>query len=285
MGRRFYNQFDMSLGKSLRMRRLNRRGRMVIVAVDHGNAAGVVPGLENGPDIVGMCDRAGADAVLITPGMLELCGEQIGDLGVILRIDGGVTTAGPGGPMRVFCDVDQAVALGADAVVLNATVGAAYESAELEKIGRVSSDGRRWGMPVVAEVLSERMLSNHMDFQGDGKAVLPEDITRDVAMCCRLGAELGADAIKTRFCGDVEAFRRIVASSGRPVLVAGGPLRGVGLHSTLNLVNDVLEAGAAGVIFGRQIWQQSDPGAALRAVCAMVHEDATVAEALELTAA
>jgi DhnA family fructose-bisphosphate aldolase class Ia len=275
----------MSLGKSLRMRRLNRRGRMVIVAVDHGNAAGVVPGLDNTPEIVGMCDRAGADAVLITPGMLELCAEQIGDLGVVLRIDGAVTTAGPGGPMRVFCEVDHATALGVDAVVLNATVGAPYESAELEKIGRIASEGRRWGMPVVAEVLSQRMLSNHMDFQGSGRDALPEDIASDVAMCCRLGAELGADAIKTRFCGDVEAFRRIVASSGRPVLVAGGPMRGASLDATLHLVNDVLEAGAAGVVFGRQIWQQPDPGAALRAVCAMVHEDATVAEALDLTAA
>jgi DhnA family fructose-bisphosphate aldolase class Ia len=258
---------------------------MVIVAVDHGNAAGVVPGLENAPEIVATCDRGGADAILITPGMLELCAEQIGELGVILRIDGGVTTAGPGGPMRIFCEVEQAVALGADAVVLNATVGAPFESMELEKVGRISSDGRRWGVPVLAEVLSQRMMSNHMDFRGDGEAVLPEDIARDVAMCCRLGAELGADAIKTRYPGDVDAFRRIVASSGRPVLVAGGPLRNPTLEATLNLVNDVLEAGAAGVIFGRQIWQQSDPAAALRAVCAKVHEDATVNEALDLTTA
>jgi DhnA family fructose-bisphosphate aldolase class Ia len=257
---------------------------MVIVAVDHGNAAGVAPGLENAPEIVGMCDRVGADAVLITPGMLELCAEQIGNLGVVLRIDGGVTTAGPGGPMRVFCEVDQAVAMGVDAIVLNATVGAPYECVELEKVGRVSSEGRRWGVPVVAEVLSQRMLSNHMDFRGDGEATLPEDIARDVAMCCRLGAELGADAIKTRYPGDIDSFRRIVAWTGRPILVAGGPLRNPTLEATLNLVNDVLEAGASGVIFGRQIWQQSDPAAALRAVCAMVHEDATVNEALDLTA-
>jgi DhnA family fructose-bisphosphate aldolase class Ia len=187
--------------------------------------------------------------------------------------------------MRVFCDVDSALAMGADAVVLNATVGAPYEGEELEKVGRISSEGRRWGLPVIAEVLSQRMLSNHMDFRGDGKETLPEDIAADVTMCCRLGAELGADAIKTRYAGDVDSFRRIVASAGRPVLVAGGPLRGTGLESTLNLVNDVLEAGAAGVIFGRQVWQHPDPAAALRAVCAMVHEDATVAEALDLTVA
>ena len=258
---------------------------MVIVAVDHGNAAGVVPGLENAPQVVATCAQGGADAVLITPGLLELCADEIGDLGVILRIDGAVTTLGPGGPMRVFCEVEEAVALGADAVVLNATVGAPHEADELEKLGCIASDGRRWGMPVLAEVLSQGMMANHMDFRGDGKAPLPEDIARDVATCCRLGVELGADAIKTRYAGDVESFRQICASTGRPVLVAGGPLRGTGLEATLNLVNDVLEAGAAGVIFGRQIWQQPDPAAALRAVSAMVHDDATVAEALELSAA
>lgn len=257
---------------------------MVVVAVDHGNAAGIVPGLENAPEVVAMCAQAGADAVLITPGLLELCEDQIGDLGVILRIDGAVTTLGPGGPMRVYCEVEQAIALGADAVVLNATVGAPYETAELEKIGRISSDGRRWGMPVLAEVLSQGMMANHMDFRGDGEAQLPESIAREVATCCRLGVELGADAIKTRYAGDVESFRRICATTGRPVLVAGGPLRGTGLEATLNLVNDVLEAGAGGVIFGRQIWQQPDPSSALRAVCAMVHDDATVAEALDLSA-
>ncbi len=274
----------MSLGKALRLRRLNRRGRTVVVAVDHGNAAGVVPGLANGPEIVGICAEAGADAVLITPGMLELCAEQIGDLSVILRIDGGVTTFGKGGAMRVFCEVEEAVAMGVDAVVLNATVGASYETDELEKVGRIASDGRRWGMPVVAEVLSQGMMANHMDFRGDQDDELPQTMAREVAACCRLGVELGADAIKTRYAGEVEAFRRIIASCGRPVLVAGGPLRESGLRTTLDLVNDALLAGASGVVFGRQIWQQPDPGAALQAVCAMVHEDATVEEALETAA-
>ncbi|MBI1357337.1 MAG: hypothetical protein GC160_23595 [Acidobacteria bacterium] len=273
----------MSIGKALRLRRLTARGRAVIVALDHGNAGGMVPGLENPVDVVKMCANEGADAVLVTPGVLEQAVDEIGDLAVLLRLDGGATTIGPAAPMRVFCSMEDALAMGADAVVLNATIGAIHEGFELEKVGRIASEGRRWGLPVVAEILSQRMLGNHMDFTGEGKEMLPSDIAQDVSMACRLGVELGADAIKTRYCGDIDAFRRIASCTTRPILVAGGPKRSSSLESTLRLVEEVLEAGAAGVIFGRNIWQQPDPAGALRAVSALVHDDATVEEALEMS--
>jgi len=270
------------IGKSLRMRRLTARGRTVIVAIDHGNAAGYVRGLENPVEIVKICAANGADGILVTPGVLEDAADEVGNLAIILRIDGAVSTHGPGGPMRVFCEVEHAVALGADAVVVNATVGAAHESDELEKVGRIASEGRRWGMPVVAEMLSEGMMANHMDFSGQGQDQLPPNIAHEVAVASRLGVELGADAIKTRYPGEVDAFRRMMATMNKPVLIAGGPMRDNSLRSTLELVDEVLRAGADGVVFGRNIWQHSDPAQALRAVSAMVHDDATLEEALDL---
>ena len=270
----------MSLGKTLRMRRLMRRGRVVIVAVDHGNAAGVVPGLEDPVNVVKTAAQADADGILITPGLLEQCLDAVGDLAVILRIDGCVTALG-GGPMEQFCTVEHAVSLGVDGVVINATVGAEHERAELEKVGVVAAEGRRWGIPVVAEMLSQRMMENHMDFSGNGRGNLPADIAADVALASRVGAELGADAIKTRYPGDPERFREIVTATGCPVLVAGGPQRDSSLESSLRLVDEVLEAGASGIVFGRIIWQHPEPSEILRALCAMVHDDATVEEAME----
>ncbi len=254
------------------------------MALDHGNAAGVVPGLENPLEVVKICASTGADGVLVTPGVLEQVHGALGNLAVLLRIDGCLTTAGPQGPMLLHCDIKQALALGADAVVVNATVGAPYEAEELEKVGRTAADGREWGLPVIAEMLSARMMANHMDMAGTGAELLPEDIGRDVSLAARVGAELGADAIKTRYSGDRESFRRIVAATGRPILIAGGPMRDSSPASTLHLVNEVLEAGAAGVIFGRNVWQHPDPAEVLRAICAMVHDDATVDEALKLAA-
>jgi DhnA family fructose-bisphosphate aldolase class Ia len=271
----------MTLGKQLRLRRLMGRGRAVIVALDHGVAAGVTRGLENPLEVVKMAAQGGADGILVTPGILEQVVEEVDRLAILLRIDGCVSTQG-NGPMRLFSSVQDAVNLGADGVAVNATIGALHESFELEKVGQVATEGRRWGLPVIAEMLSERMLSNHRDFAGNGTSVLPPEVVDDVEMACRMGVELGADAIKTRYPGDPERFRKTVVSTGRPVLVAGGPLRDGSLLATLSLVDECLQAGAAGVIFGRRIWQQRDPASALRAVCAMVHEDATVEEALEM---
>lgn len=273
----------MSVGKALRLRRISPRGRAVIVALDHGNGGGMVPGLENPVDLVKTCAAEGADGILITPGILEQAIEEVGNLAVLLRLDGAVTTIGSEGPLRLVCEMEEAVAMGADSVVVNATIGAAYEGFELEKLGRIATQGRRWGVPVIAGMLSQKMLANHLDFTGAGSAELPADIALDVSMACRVGTELGADAIKTRYTGDVETFRTIAAATNRPVYVAGGPMRDSSLQACLELIDEVLEAGAAGVIFGRNIWQRPDPAAALRAVCALVHDDATIEEALEIS--
>ena len=176
----------MSLGKALRMRRLMRTGRVVIVAVDHGNAAGVVEGLEDPVEVIKMAGQAGADGVLVTPGILEQAIDAVGDLAVILRIDGCVSILGSG-PMELFSTVEQAVRLGADGVVVNATIGAPHETAELEKVGTVASEARTWGVPLLAEMLSQRMMDNHMDFSANGDGGLPVDIANEVSMASRIG--------------------------------------------------------------------------------------------------
>lgn len=275
----------MTAGKALRLRRLTSRGRTVVVSIDHGCVAGPLPGLESPADLVKMCSRFGADGVLLTPGILEQVADDLESLSVVLRLDGGHTTAGPGGPARLLTEVEEASAMGVDAVAVGATVGAPYEAHELEKLGRVTAAGRRWGLPVLADMLAGSMLANHQDFDGTGEAPLPTSVSSDVACASRVGAELGADVVRTRFCGDPVAFRRTVASTGVPVMISGGPMRGRGqpLEETLRTVEQALESGATGVVFGRSIWSQPDPGDALKAVCAIVHEDATVEEALELT--
>ena len=259
-----------SIGKSLRMRRILRRERAVVVAMDHGNAAGAVRGLERPAELVKQLASAGADAILVTPGVLEQVCEHVGGLAILLRIDGCVSSLG-GGPMRLYVDVEQALSLGADAVVVNATLGADFESDELEKVGSIASESRSWGMPLVAEMLSQGMMANHMDMSGQGGDILPPDIGDEVTLACRMGAELGADVIKTRYSGSVRDFRKSIDACGVPVLVAGGPRRGPGLEGTLETVSEVMDAGASGVIFGRQIWQYADPAAAVAQVARLVH--------------
>jgi DhnA family fructose-bisphosphate aldolase class Ia len=272
----------MSIGKTLRLRRLLRKGRAVVVPMDHGLVAGPVPGIEDPVGLIKRIALSDADAVLLTPGLLEQVAGELGQLAVILRIDG-ATSAQKGGPMRQFTSVAHAVEMGADAVIVNATIFGEHEGAELLKLGQVAEEARRWGMPLVAEMLSARMMANHLDFTGKGAALLPENVADDILVASRIGAEMGADIIKTRYSGDQESFRDIVTSTGRPVMVAGGPLRDASLRALLEMVDQCLSAGAEGVIFGRNVWQHPEPEAVLAALAAMVHDAASVEEALAVT--
>ncbi|MBI3667453.1 MAG: hypothetical protein HY236_14710 [Acidobacteria bacterium] len=269
----------MSVGKTLRLRRLLGKGRTLVVPLDHGLVAGPLDGIEDPVALVKLIAQSDADAVLVTPGVLEQVAGELGNLAVILRVDGCNSVRG-GGAMHQFASVAHALEMGADAVIVNATIGGGQESVELLKLGQVAEEARRWGMPLVAEMLSQRMLSNHLDFTGQGTDPLPPEAAQDIALASRIGAEMGADIIKTRYSGDVESFRRTVAATGRPVMVAGGPRRDLSLRPLLAMVDECLSAGAEGIIFGRQVWQHPRPAAVLAALAAMVHEDASVAQAL-----
>src|SRR5262245_28549261 len=272
----------MTVGKVVRLRRLMRKGRALVVPLDHGLVAGPLQGLEDAVALVKLIAQSDADAVLVTPGVLEQAAADLGQLAVILRIDGCATVGagGPSGAMRQFASVAHAAELGADAVIVNVTIGGAQEGEELRKLGTVAEEASRWGMPVIAEMLSARMLANHLDFTGKGTALLPADVAGDIALASRVGAEMGADIIKTRYAGPVDVFRGIIATTGRPVMVAGGPLRDPSLAALFEMVEEALAAGAEGVIFGRNVWQQPRPEAALAGLAAMVHDAARADEAL-----
>jgi fructose-bisphosphate aldolase/2-amino-3,7-dideoxy-D-threo-hept-6-ulosonate synthase len=251
-----------------------------VVPLDHGLVAGPVAGIEDPVGLVKRIAQSDADAVLVTPGILEQVAGELDQLAVILRVDG-CTSVQTGGAMRQFVSVAHAAEMGADAVIVNVTVGGDHETVELLKLGQVAEEARRWGMPLVAEMLGARLMANHLDFTGQGRAALPENIADDIALAARIGAEMGADLIKTRYSGDEESFRRIITSTGRPVMVAGGPLRDTSLRALLDMVDQCLSAGAEGVIFGRNVWQHPRPEAVLTALAAMVHEGASVEQALD----
>ena len=78
------------------------------------------------------------------------------------------------------------------------------------------------------------------------------------------------------------ASGRAGAATGRPVMVAGGPLRDSSLRALLEMVDHCLSAGAEGVIFGRNVWQHPRPEAVLAALTTLVHDASTVEQAIEV---
>jgi len=101
---------------------------------------------------------------------------------------------------------------------------------------------------------------------------------RYLSLCCRIAAELGAHMVKTYYCED---FEKVVQGCPAPVVIAGGPKLNTELD-VLELTYKAIQQGAKGVDMGRNIWQSDFPIAMMKAIRAIVHENAPVKEAYEL---
>jgi len=101
-----------------------------------------------------------------------------------------------------------------------------------------------------------------------------------IALAARVGAEMGADVIKCPYAPD---FARVTQTCYVPVVILGGARRG-DEAAMLGEIKSAVDAGAAGVAMGRNIWQAANPIAMTRAICAMIHHGATVEEALRILA-
>ena len=253
-------------------RRLGRifrpSGRALIVAMDHGLLDGPCRGLEDPAETIAKIVAGGADAVLTSYGIARRFARELAPVGLILRLDGGSTSLGPsdGAPALLY-SVEDALRLGADAVALNGFPGAPHEAASLANIARAVGLAHPWGLPVMAE-----MVPGGFDSAAEWRTV------DNIALAVRVAAELGADLVKTPYAA---GFEQVTGPCYVPVVILGGAKRG---HERDMLVDikAAVDAGANGVAIGRNIFQADDPAAMTAAVAAVLHEGASVDEALAL---
>ena len=102
-----------------------------------------------------------------------------------------------------------------------------------------------------------------------------------VAHCARVGVELGADIVKVPYTGDVDSFAEVVSSCCVPVVIAGGE-RMESTRQILQMVSDSVQAGGAGISVGRNVFQHPNRVALVKALRAIVHENASVDQAMTI---
>jgi DhnA family fructose-bisphosphate aldolase class Ia len=129
-----------------------------------------------------------------------------------------------------------------------------------------------FGMPLMVEPLvfrpNERAGGYMVD--GDPAKIIP---------LVRQAVELGADIIKADPTDDVSIYHRVIeVAGGVPVLVRGGGKAPEA--EILARTAALLQQGASGIVYGRNIIQHSHPAKMTRALMAVVHDGATPAEAL-----
>jgi DhnA family fructose-bisphosphate aldolase class Ia len=236
--------------------------------MDHGLLDGPCPGLEDPAETIAKIVAGGADAVLTSYGVARRFAQELAPLGLILRVDGGATSLGPAdGPPSLLYRIEDALRLGADAIALNGFPGAPHEAASLENITQAVGLAHPWGMPVMAEMVP------------GGFDSPPEWRTPDnIALAVRVAAELGADFVKTPY---IAGFERVIDTCYVPVVILGGAKRG-NEQAMLADVKAAADAGASGVAIGRNIFQAEYPVAMTAAVAAVLHQGATVDEAVAL---
>jgi fructose-bisphosphate aldolase/2-amino-3,7-dideoxy-D-threo-hept-6-ulosonate synthase len=255
-------------GKKRRLRKIFRSdNRTVIVPMDHGVTIGPVEGIENMQGIVDKLLLGGVDAVIINRGIAKTV--DTGNAGLIIHLSG-ITVRCPDPNNKVqICSVADAVRLGADAVSVHINMGAKEEAQMLSTFGKVACECDDFGMPLLAMMYPR------------GPNIKDPHATDVVAHAARLGAELGADIIKTNYTGDAESFKEVVDSCPVPVIIAGGP-KAETPRDVLQMVKNSITAGGAGLSIGRNVFQHEDPTKMVKALSAIVHKDASVSEAMKI---
>ena len=269
-----------NIGKQVRLRRFFRHGRTVIIPMDHSMYGGPVSGLEDPRRLVAMLANTEADGVLVSPWLIPRICDISGQLAIVARMDGGNSILG----RRVdqACNVvtvEQALRFGAEMVAVNIFVGGENEPEMFKKLGALAIDCDMWGIPLLAEMIPFTALEHHYGRQEKAKVASTQE--NPVEIVARMGAEYGGDLIKTIYSGNPEEFARVIKHATVPVVVAGGPKTGSDAEF-LSMVKDTVQAGAAGVIIGRNVWQRASVEGMVAALCAIVHQDASVEEALSL---
>jgi 3-hydroxy-5-phosphonooxypentane-2,4-dione thiolase len=256
----------MDWGMRNRIARMFRphSGHTVMLAVDHGYFMGPTRHLEN----VGTTLQpivAHADAIAVTRGILRTSVPPTVETPIVLRVSGGVTVLHEDlSDEAITTPIEEALRLNVCAVAMSVFVGAPHEHETLTALGHLVTEGEAAGMPVMA-------------ITAVGKELEKRD-ARYLSLACRVSAELGAHLVKTYYC---ENFSRVVEGCPVPLVVAGGPKLDSD-EAALKLCHDAIAEGAAGIDMGRNIWQSDHPVAMIRSLRAIVHERATVREALEL---
>jgi DhnA family fructose-bisphosphate aldolase class Ia len=246
-------------------------GRIFTVAVDHAPSYGVLDGIENIQGVVDRVASAGPDAIVMMKGVAERCfGPYAGRVALIMKC----STLSPYHPQHdVWVNsVEDAIRLGADAIAMALTVGCPQQAQLVSNLGALVRKAEQVGLPVIVHSYP------------NGDLVPPDEVytVKRVGYASRLVMELGVDIVKTFYTGSAESFAQVVEMAAPALVVAAGGPRLETDADVLRMTYDVVQAGAAGITFGRNIWQSADPTAIICALKYILHENGSVDEALGL---
>ncbi len=263
--------------KSARLNRLfGTSGNCFDVAIDHGmfNEPGFLNGIENMHNAISIVAAAAPDAIQLTPGTAPILQAIPGKArpALVLRTDIANVYGNPL-PKKLFSViiedvVEQAIMLDAACVVVNLLMlpnQPELHEACIKNISTLKGACEKFGMPLMVEPLV--MQDNA---KAGGGYMVDGNITKILSLV-RQAVELGADIIKADPCDDVKDYHQVIEiAQGIPVLVRGGGK--VSDEEILNRTSALMEQGAKGIVYGRNVIHHANPAGMTKALMAVVHE-------------
>ncbi|MCK4371311.1 MAG: 3-hydroxy-5-phosphonooxypentane-2,4-dione thiolase [Candidatus Lokiarchaeota archaeon] len=245
--------------------RLNRiikpkSGHCVMLAIDHGYFGNIPGQLKCFSDMSPLFEYA--DALMLTRGMLRNCVPSELDVPIVLRVSAGASMLKELSNEEINVSIEDAIRLNVSAITCSIFVGGEYEKQSLMNLSKLVNFGQEYGIPVLAVTAVGREMVRDARYLG---------------MASRMAAELGATFVKTYYC---ENFEEVISICPAPVVIAGG--KKIEERDALQMSKNAIDNGAVGVDMGRNIFQSDSPLGMIKAVRAIVHENASVDEAYEI---
>ena len=256
----------MEWGMANRMAQLIQSdGRALFLPIDHGYFQGPTRKLEEPRKTIEPL-LPYADGIFITRGVLRTSVDPDNTRPVILRVSGGASVVGKDlANEGITTSMEEAIRLNVCAVGISIFVGSEYERESLLNLSKLVDEGEKYGIPVMAVTAVGKELEKRE--------------ARYLALASRIASELGARVVKTYYCE--EDFEKVIRGCPVPVVMAGGPKVDTALE-VFEFVHDGMQKGAIGVNLGRNIWQNDFPVGMIKGIRAIIHQNATPKEALEI---
>ena len=238
-----------------------KSGNTVMLAFDHGYIMGPTSGLER-MDLTITPLIEYADCIMCTRGVLRSIVPPTSNKAVSLRYSAGTTVLTDLNDECIL-DINDAIRVNASALAVMVAIGSKFEAKTIDNLVRTADLGNKFGIPTL------------------GVTAVGKELTRDaryLSLACRVCAENGATFVKTYYCET--DFEKVTASCPVPIVIAGG--KKLPEDQALKFAYQAIQAGAAGVDMGRNVFQAEHPVAMIQAIRAVVHDGRSPEDAFEL---
>ena len=235
----------------ININKITKKGKALFLAYDQGLEHGPIEFNDENVDpkeIIEIARKGKFTALIFQKGLAEKYQKEIkkSKIPLVIKLNGKTSLYKGEALSEQICTVEEALALGAVAVGYTIYIGSQFESQMLKEFANIEKEAHKKGIPVIAWIYPR------------GESLKDKSESELMAYAARTGLEMGADIIKIKYNGNVSDLKWAVKSAGKCKLVLSGGEK-TSENDVIQEARDAVNAGAAGLAIGRNIWQHKNP--------------------------